>query len=186
VTPPALLQGILGDGQELRPVGDDIWSTLPGDAHGQRYDRRARLYDALVGSPAYNRLAWGSAPRSYSAFAERAVRSADGPFLDAGCGSLLFTANGYARARRPLLLVDLARVASAGGQMFLSSLVAESWRGTRHLHLLHAAGEVARPRTLRQLLEELEGANAFTPPIEVASEGCMSFIRGRIRQPSAR
>jgi SAM-dependent methyltransferase len=246
VTPPALLHGILDDGQELRPVGDDIWSMLAGDAPGQRYDRRARVYDALVGSPAYNRLAWGSAPRSYSAFAERAVRSGDGPFLDAGCGSLLFTADAYARARRPLLLVDqsiamlrlararlrkarapvpdhfvllqadlrrlpfrdgsfptvlcmgilhlfddpggvagdLARVAPAGGQLFLSSLVAETWRGTRYLNILHAAGEVARPKTLKRLLEELEGAGALAPPIEAASEGCMSFILGRVRQPA--
>ena len=64
------------------------------------------LPDRVVGSALYNRLLWGSSPRTYSAFADRAVRAGRGPLLDAGCGSLVFTAQAYARPNRPVVLMD--------------------------------------------------------------------------------
>jgi SAM-dependent methyltransferase len=103
---PAFLTDLLVDGGALRAVDDRIWSVLPHDAPGQSYDGRAKAYDAVVGSRLYNRLVWGSSPRAYSAFAARALASGSGPFLDAGCGSLVFTAKVYARAARPVVLVD--------------------------------------------------------------------------------
>jgi SAM-dependent methyltransferase len=103
---PASISGLLLDGVELRPVGDGVWSVLPADAPGQVYDRRAAAYDFVVGSRLYNRLLWGSSPQAYGAFADRAVFSGSGPLLDAGCGSLVFTAAVYARTDRPLVLVD--------------------------------------------------------------------------------
>ena len=56
------------------------------------YDRRARIYDRLVGNALDNRLGWGTHPRRYAAFADEALASGTGPFLDAGCGSAVFTA----------------------------------------------------------------------------------------------
>ena len=105
-TPPAFLTDLLCDSRALRAVDDRVWSVLPAGAPGQRYDGRARAYDAVVGSRLYNRLLWGSSPRAYSAFAARALASGSGPLLDAGCGSLVFTAEVYARAARPIVLVD--------------------------------------------------------------------------------
>ena len=37
---------------------------------------------------------------------ERALKSGEGPFLDVGSGSAVFAAEAYARASRPLVLVD--------------------------------------------------------------------------------
>lgn len=87
-------------------MAGDLWSVLPASTPGQPYDRRAALYDRVVGSAIYNRLLWGSSPRNYAAFALRAVHSGTGPLLDAGSGSLVFTAESYARPERPLVLLD--------------------------------------------------------------------------------
>lgn len=236
---PTLLSELLLDGHRARPAGEGIWSVLPANAPGQRYDRRAAMYDRVVGSAIYNRLLWGSSPQSYSAFAQRAMRSASGPLLDAGSGSLVFTAEVYARTERPLVLVDrsigmleaararllrvagrvpdgvvllqgdlfdlpfrpgsfatvlcmgmlhlfedvsgvvseLVRVAAPGGQLFLTSLVAEQTIGKRYLALLHRAGEVARPRTQAQLLAELRGTGlVLRDPIGAEREGSMTFV----------
>lgn len=91
--------------RELQP---GILSALPDDTPGQRYDSRARAYDRMIGSRLYNRIFWGSAPDEYRAFARRAVASSDsGWFLDAGCGTLLLTAEAYAAAsHRPVIALD--------------------------------------------------------------------------------
>lgn len=242
ITPPALLSDRLLAGREPRRAGDGVWSVMTADAPGQRYDRRAAAYDRVVGSALYNRILWGSSPRTYAAFAHRAVCSAGGPLLDAGCGSLVFTARAYATADRALVLMDqsvgmlqaarerlqsatdpvrddivlvqadlrdlpfrrgsfstvlcmgmlhlfddlrdvvpaLARTVEPGGQLFVTSLVAETRIGARYLSLLHRAGEVASPRTAKQLLNELtaSSANRFEPT-EVRTEGSMAFIVGR-------
>ncbi len=43
---------------------------------GGSYDRRAAAFDAMVGSPLYNRIAWGTSPDAYRTFAAQAVASA--------------------------------------------------------------------------------------------------------------
>ena len=102
----SLFADLLDPQRRLRPIGGGMWSALPEGQHAGRYDRRASAYDAVVGSRLYNRLLWGSSPAAYGGFAARALQSSDGPLLDAGCGSLVFTADVYARADRPLVLVD--------------------------------------------------------------------------------
>jgi len=106
VSPSPWFTDLLQPELSPRGVGEGIWSVLPPGSTGQRYDRRAAAYDRVVGNRLYNRLLWGSSPTSYAAFARRALRSADGPFLDAGCGSLVFTAEAYAESNRPILLLD--------------------------------------------------------------------------------
>lgn len=60
------------------------------------YDRKAAVYDAIVGRPAYSRVFWGTSPRSFARFGRAALEAAgDGPFGEVGCGSLLFTAPMY-------------------------------------------------------------------------------------------
>ena len=74
--------------------------------NGGTYEARAGLYDRLVRSRTYNRLAWGTAPEDYKQFAAEALADGDGPLLDAGCGSAAATAAVYRGADRPLVLAD--------------------------------------------------------------------------------
>lgn len=104
---PRVLQEVVAAGRAVRLVDDGIYSVLPADAPAHRYDSRAGAYDRLVGSRAYNRVLWGNATRGYAAFARAALAAAgDGPFLDAGCGSLLFTAGVYRPAGAPIVALD--------------------------------------------------------------------------------
>jgi ubiquinone/menaquinone biosynthesis C-methylase UbiE len=97
---------LVAPGRSLRPARSGIVSALPASDEGAAYDRKAAAYDLLVGSRPYNRLLWGTHPRGYRAFAAEALAASDGPFLDAGCGSAVFTAPLYQSAARPLVLVD--------------------------------------------------------------------------------
>lgn len=89
-------------------MDERLVSALPEDAAGHRYDGRAAAYDRMIGSRLYNRIAWGTSPAHYRAFATRAVESAPGGwFLDAGCGTLLLTADAYRAAPgRPTVVLD--------------------------------------------------------------------------------
>jgi SAM-dependent methyltransferase len=89
------------------PVALDHPLSDLGDAP---YDRHAKVYDRLIGAPLYNRLIWRARVSDYAAFAAEAVADADGPLLDAGCGTAVFSAGAYrAAAGRPLVLVDRSR-----------------------------------------------------------------------------
>jgi len=79
-----------------------------GDA-GASYDRRAAVYDRLVRSRTYNRIAWSTAPADYVRFAAAAITSGDGPLLEVAAGSAAATAELHARSQRPTVLVDLSR-----------------------------------------------------------------------------
>ena len=76
---------------------------------GAPYDRRAAVYDRLVRSRTYNRLAWSTTPYEYAQFAAEAIASADGPLLEAAAGSAAATAELHARSPRPTVLVDLSQ-----------------------------------------------------------------------------
>ncbi|MDP9459181.1 MAG: class I SAM-dependent methyltransferase [Actinomycetota bacterium] len=78
------------------------------DAAGSPYDRRAALYDWLVRSPVYNRLAWSTSPHDYTRFAAAAIGSSNGPLLEVAAGSAAATAELHAHSRRPTVLVDLS------------------------------------------------------------------------------
>jgi len=103
---PALDALLAPDRPALRPAGPRISSALPAGDAGAPYDRHAAVYDRLIGSPVYNRTAWGTRPQAYTDFAAEALAAGDGPFLDAGCGTLVFTAPVYRGAQRPLVLSD--------------------------------------------------------------------------------
>jgi SAM-dependent methyltransferase len=70
------------------------------------YDRHAGLYDRLIGAPLYNRLVWRARVDDYAAFAAEAVADGEGPLLDAGCGTAVFSGAAYRAAERPLVLAD--------------------------------------------------------------------------------
>jgi hypothetical protein len=73
------------------------------------YDHHAKVYDRLIGAPLYNRLIWRARVSDYAAFAAEAVADGDGPMLDAGCGTAVFSADAYRAASRPLILADRSR-----------------------------------------------------------------------------
>jgi SAM-dependent methyltransferase len=101
-----LTEVLLGD-RVARLLEDDIYSVLPDASRRHHYDRRAAVYDLLVGSRLYNSLMWGSSPRDYVNFAHQAIMSSPaGRVLDAGCGSLLFTASIYLDTERQIIACD--------------------------------------------------------------------------------
>ncbi len=101
-----MLDDLVPSSTTLREARPGIRSALPPDTEEAHYDSRAAAYDWVVGSAIYNRLVWGASPERYRAFVRRAVAAGDGPLLDAGTGSAVFTAGAYADADRPLILVD--------------------------------------------------------------------------------
>ena len=77
------------------------------DSRIRGYDLGAWLYDWVVGSTLYHRAVWGMRPEQHEAFAQRALAQAlPGAVLDAGSGSLLFTARAYRDTPRSLTLLD--------------------------------------------------------------------------------
>src|SRR5688572_33217905 len=97
------LRAVIADGRTIRTLEEDIYSVLPEGVHNHLYDRRAALYDLAVGTRLYNRIMWGASPADYVAFARLAVGShSTAPMLDAGCGSMLFTAGTYLDSPRPI------------------------------------------------------------------------------------
>jgi ubiquinone/menaquinone biosynthesis C-methylase UbiE len=161
---------LLDAGRTLRPAAEGIVSALPADAPPGEYDGFAHLYDTIVGTDLYHRIMWGNRAAHYRELAERAVAHGCGPYLDAGCGSAVFTASAYARANRPLVLVDLSvgmlaaaerRLREAGGaasavriqaDLFDLPFRARSFDSVMSMGVLHlfddATGLLARLREL--------------------------------------
>lgn len=106
VTHAAWLTDALAPDRELRDVGGGVLSALDPHEECSPYDRRAATYDRLIGSRLYNRLIWGASPAAYTAFAAESIASSDGPLLDVGCGTAIFTAQTYRSTARPLVLLD--------------------------------------------------------------------------------
>ncbi|WP_373033791.1 hypothetical protein, partial [Sulfurovum sp.] len=83
----------------LEKIDGGIYSAIDAPERTADYDTKVRLYDALIGNPLYNRLIWGNWPKEYDRFCREALADTPkGVVLDAGCGSLVFTADAYANA----------------------------------------------------------------------------------------
>ena len=101
------LRGVIEEGRAIRELGDGIYSVLADEPHAHLYDRRAAVYDLVVGTRIYNRLLWGSSPRVYAEFARRAFSSQQsGMILDAPCGSMLFSLPAYLECERHIVAFD--------------------------------------------------------------------------------
>lgn len=104
---PDKWQAVITEGPAVRTVEEGIYSVLSEDTLVHLYDRRAAAYDLVVGKRIYNRVMWGAHLADYIEFAQQAVASNHGGLmLDAGCGSLLFTARVYLDSERPILAFD--------------------------------------------------------------------------------
>jgi ubiquinone/menaquinone biosynthesis C-methylase UbiE len=143
---PELRAALQGDAS-LRLAEPEIWSALPADAASARYDGIAVSYDRVVSHPLYLRLAWGTRFEHEESFAARALSSSsEGRVLDAGCGSLCFTASAHLASARDTLLLDLSL-----GMLRLA-----------HGRLVQRAGRVPERIALLQ-------ADAVAPPLRDGS-----------------
>ena len=86
-------------------VAEHIFSTYY-DVSGAAYDSKARGYEKLVSSVAYNKMVWGTHPKDYTDFAEKAILSSTGTCIDIGCGGLAQTAGVYSLSTQPVVLLD--------------------------------------------------------------------------------
>ena len=94
-----VLAATLKRGIAPEPVSPNIWSAIPTADRAAAYDPMARAYDVLIGNTVYNKLVWGNWSKLYRDVAQEAIRDApDGPILDCGCGSLIFTEPAYRAA----------------------------------------------------------------------------------------
>ena len=101
------LKEIVTEEHSVRLIEEDIYTVLPDTSVPHHYDKRASLYDSVVSTPLYNFVMWGTSPCDYVQFARQALNSSgDGVFLDAGCGSLLFTGRIYSCSNRPIVAFD--------------------------------------------------------------------------------
>jgi len=100
-------RAVIAEGHIIRSVEEGIYSALRDGPHDHLYDRRAVAYDLVVGTRLYNRVMWGAYRPDYVKFARQSVAShPGGMLLDAGCGSLLFTAAAHLGCERPILAFD--------------------------------------------------------------------------------
>lgn len=100
---------LLKPGVTLRHAEPGILTILDPDNAANSYDAQGALafYDSVACNPLYNRLVWGYRISGLHAFCSELLASdTNGWFLDAGCGSLAFTARAYRESERPVVLVD--------------------------------------------------------------------------------
>jgi ubiquinone/menaquinone biosynthesis C-methylase UbiE len=95
----------------LRLLEPNLYSLYaPGENIHSSYDRKGSLafYDKVACNRFYNRLVWGYDTAAYHSLCRQALSSSTaGWVLDAGCGSLAFTAKTYADyAERPVVFLD--------------------------------------------------------------------------------
>ncbi len=90
---------------QFKMVAPGIFSF--GDTgNGASYDTKARVYEFLVSTNLYNKIAWGTLPADYIAFAKLAIEKSSGSVIDIGCGGLTHTAKLYSKFRNELVLID--------------------------------------------------------------------------------
>lgn len=101
------LQNVLQANRELHLLEESIYSVLSESERKSHYDKIAGAYDLVVGTRFYNALMWGCSAKYYSEFVQAALDSkGDGLFLDAGCGSMLFTALEFCESARTIIAFD--------------------------------------------------------------------------------
>ncbi len=92
----------------LLEVSEGIFSVLDESRQQSGYDGHVLAYDAIAGNRFFNRLLWGNWPSNYTRFCKDSLdHLPNKPVLDAGCGSLVFTAAAYANLnQQPVVLLD--------------------------------------------------------------------------------
>jgi ubiquinone/menaquinone biosynthesis C-methylase UbiE len=185
------LSEILLPGVSLRVVEPHLYSLYaPDENFYSSYDRKGSLtfYDRVACNRFYNRLVWGYDTAEYQTLCRAALQSStQGWILDAGCGSLAFTAKTYADySQRPVVFLDqsLKLLRLAKSRLIKTDSLAPDNFIFLHgdiLHLLfkpHSFGTIIAMNLLhvlpdiKQLLQQLQtvllpgGTMTFTTLIE--------------------
>lgn len=130
------LKEVVAEDRFVRLIEEDIYSVLPDTSVRHHYDKRARMYDAVVSTRLYNFVLWGTSPFDYVEFARQALSSSrEGRFLDAGCGSMLFTDSVYLNSNRTIIAFDQSLAMLRRARQRLIKL---SGRVPEHIRLLQA------------------------------------------------
>lgn len=100
-----MLNDLLKD-VSLEEVTPSIFSVIEKSARVSDYDEKVKGYDTLIGNGLYNKLIWGNNVKNYYDFCKGALDVApNGIVLDAGCGSLVFTAKVYAQSTNKFIIL---------------------------------------------------------------------------------
>lgn len=92
------LSEIVHEGALLSLIEPDIYSLYHDGRDGNIYDHGfGTLYDLVACNRLYNWMVWGYSTSEYRSFCSGTLDAAGGLVLDAGCGSLAFTAETYVR-----------------------------------------------------------------------------------------
>jgi SAM-dependent methyltransferase len=101
------LESLLTEEANIREVEPHIFSLYPEGENTSFYDRTGGFYDVVLCNPLYNRLVWGYSILEYESLMQNILGLGEGWVLDAGCGSLAFTAKTYLEfSKGPFLLFD--------------------------------------------------------------------------------
>ncbi len=182
------LSEIIQETAGLRLIEPHIYSACPDDEDENFFDKMARFYDLVICNPLYNRLMWGYSTSGYVSLTHKVLNSSkDGWILDAGCGSLAFTAKTYMNySERPVIFFDqslkLLRIAKSrlsgpdrcvpSNMVFLQGNILQlpfkpgCFKTIISLNLLHVIDDLEKVlSTLRNLLTE-KGTITFTTLIK--------------------
>lgn len=102
------LQNLLLPNISLKTIESHIYSVIPESESSNSFDDMATFYDLVICNRYYNRIMWGYNITNYEIITTKALNSSNnGWVLDAGCGSLAFTAKSYINyTERPVVLFD--------------------------------------------------------------------------------
>lgn len=119
-----ILESILKPDTQLYELEKNIYSVLPEEQRKSDYDFKANFYDFVIGNAFYNKIVWGNSLINYNNFCKNALLSRkDGIVLDAGAGSLVFTAEAYAEYKeRPVIILDRSQTMLAHAKKRLIKL----------------------------------------------------------------
>jgi len=182
------LSEVISKDVTLRLVEPHIYSIHSTDETASGYDKWGLAYELVACNRFYNRLVWGYWPSEYYGFSRMALNaSTDGWVLDAGCGSLAFTARTYLNySNRPVILMDnsikmltlaKSRLINQNGKIpdnivFLHADILQlpfkpnSFGTIISLNVLHA---IPNPKTMLQELSNVlieEGSMSFSTLVE--------------------
>jgi ubiquinone/menaquinone biosynthesis C-methylase UbiE len=99
---------LISNDVELYCVEPNIYSIYPDSTLINSYDQNVAFYDRVIGNRMYNRLMWGYWSSEFIDFTRTALTATtDGWVLDAGCGSLIFSAGAYVSySECPVVMLD--------------------------------------------------------------------------------
>ncbi len=170
------LREVVEEGTRIHCLEPDLYSVYEPGENTNTYDRAAPFYDLIMCSRLYNTVIWGYPISHYETLCRDNLSSSDqGWVLDAGCGSLAFSAEAYAEPlQRPVVLLDqsvgmlqlakarlIRRCGKVPDNLFLlhgDALAlpfrAQAFRSILCMNILHVLDDM--PAVLRQLQGVLE------------------------------